>query len=77
MIKIRCKRFGRKKKPFYRILVMNTKYFHTGYFIEQIGFYDPINKNIKKINIDRLKYWKNVGAQVTTRVKNILKNISA
>ncbi|NSM56990.1 30S ribosomal protein S16 [Wolbachia endosymbiont of Atemnus politus] len=71
-VKIRLARFGRKKRPFYRIVVANSQAPRDGRFIERIGQYDPMlpkdDKNRVVIKADRLKYWLSVGAQATERV---------
>ncbi|MDG7056314.1 MAG: 30S ribosomal protein S16 [Wolbachia endosymbiont of Meromenopon meropis] len=71
-VKIRLARFGKKKHPFYRVVVANSLAPRDGRFIEKIGHYNPMlakdNKNRIVIKIDRLKYWLGVGAQPTKRV---------
>ena len=65
-------RMGRKKKPFYRIVVTDSRKRRDGGWIESIGYYNPIGET-KDINIDgeRLNYWLSVGAQMTPTVKRI------
>ncbi|WP_343188090.1 30S ribosomal protein S16 [Buchnera aphidicola (Ceratoglyphina bambusae)] len=78
MIKIRLSRKGSKKKPFYQIVVADVRCPQNGKFIEKIGFYDPILKNIQKKNFikkDRVNFWKAQGASLSKRVYNIIKNI--
>lgn len=75
MVIIRLSRGGSKKKPFYNIIVTNSLNSRDGRFIEKIGFYNPMinkEKNIY-ISIDRLNYWKSVGAQLSLSVKRIVK----
>jgi small subunit ribosomal protein S16 len=74
MVKIRLKRMGAKKKPFYRIVVADVRSPRDGKFIEQIGTYDP-NANPSLINIDaeKVKKWIGNGAQPTDTVKKLLK----
>ncbi|MGL9761479.1 MAG: 30S ribosomal protein S16 [Wolbachia sp.] len=71
-VKIRLARFGKKKRPFYRIVVANSLAPRDGHFIERIGQYDPMlpkdNKNRVVVKVDRLEHWLNVGAQPTKRV---------
>lgn len=71
-VKIRLARFGAKKRPFYRIVVADSRAPRDGRFIERIGQYDPMlpkdNKNRVVIKADRLKHWLSVGAQATERV---------
>ncbi|NUY39685.1 30S ribosomal protein S16 [Wolbachia endosymbiont of Litomosoides brasiliensis] len=71
-VKIRLARFGARKRPFYRVIVADSRAPRDGRFIERIGQYDPMlpkgNKNRVMIKADRLKYWLSVGAQATERV---------
>ncbi|MDE5057914.1 30S ribosomal protein S16 [Wolbachia endosymbiont of Drosophila bocki] len=71
-VKIRLARFGAKKRPFYRIVVADSRAPRDGRFIEKIGQYDPMlpkdNKNRVVVKADRLKHWLSVGAQATERV---------
>ncbi|MBV0899981.1 MAG: 30S ribosomal protein S16 [Wolbachia endosymbiont of Fragariocoptes setiger] len=71
-VKIRLARFGTKKRPFYRIVVIDARAPREGRFIEKIGQYNPMlskeDKNRVIVKSDRLKYWLNVGAQATDRI---------
>lgn len=71
MLKIRFKRYGRKKQPFYRIVVMNTKTKRDGKVIEELGFYNPSNKNFQ---IDRTRTIIRLdnGAKPTQVLRNLL-----
>jgi small subunit ribosomal protein S16 len=73
-VKIRLRRIGAKKAPYYRIVVADSRYPRDGRFIEEIGTYDP-TKNPSVINIDgdKAKEWLGKGAQPTETVKKILK----
>ena len=73
-VKIRLKRIGAKKAPFYRIVVADSRYPRDGRFIEEIGTYDP-TKNPSAINVDAEKAdkWIKNGAQPTEAVKKLLK----
>ncbi len=71
MVKIRLKRFGKKLRPFYRIVVTKARTKRQGESLEDIGSYDPIKKNIT-IDGDKIKYWLEKGAQPTDTVRNIL-----
>ena len=73
-VKIRLKRMGRKKKPFYRVVVADSRAPRDGRFIEEIGTYDPL-KDPVEINIDpeKAKKWLGNGAQPTDTVKSLLK----
>lgn len=73
-IKIRLTRMGKKKSPFYRIVVANSKSPRDGRFIEIVGNYDP-RKDPPEINIkeDRITDWLSKGAEVTETVSSLLK----
>ncbi|HOV41976.1 MAG: 30S ribosomal protein S16 [Oscillospiraceae bacterium] len=73
-VKIRLRRMGAKKAPFYRIVVADSRYPRDGRFIEEIGYYDP-TKEPSVINVDgeKAKKWIANGAQPTETVKLILK----
>lgn len=73
-VKIRLKRLGAKKAPFYRIVVADSKSPRDGKFIEEIGYYDP-TKEPSVINVDaeKAKKWLSTGAQPTETVKRIFK----
>lgn len=73
-VKIRMKRLGAKKRPFYRIVVADERAPRDGRFIEEIGYYNPISEpKVFKIDSERVEYWISVGAQPTTTVKRLLK----
>ena len=75
MVKIRHKRMGQKKAPFYRIVVADSRSPRDGRFIEQIGYYDPTKKPIDlKIDEELAKKWLGTGAQPTDTVNRLLKN---
>lgn len=79
MVKIRLTRKGAKKRPFYQIIVTDSRNARNGKFIEKIGFFNPIEINTNKsinIKIDRLKYWIKNGAQLSNRVNSIIKIIN-
>ena len=74
MVKMRLRRMGAKKAPFYRIVVADSRYPRDGRFIEEIGTYDPMkNPSAVAINADRAKDWIKNGAQPTDTVKALLK----
>ena len=74
MVKIRLKRMGMKKKPFYRLVVTDSRNPRDGRFIEEIGYYNPVSEPVEmKINHERAKYWLGVGAQPTDTVRSLLK----
>ena len=73
-VKIRLRRMGAKKNPFYRIVVADSRYPRDGRFIEEIGTYDPLKTPADvKIDADKAKQWSANGAQPTDTVKDILK----
>lgn len=74
MVKIRLKRIGAKKSPFYRIVVADSRYPRDGRFIEEIGYYNPnTDPSDVKIDEERAKVWLNNGAQPTDTVRALLK----
>jgi len=74
VVKIRLARFGRKKKPFYRIVATDSRRRRDSGWIEVIGYYNPLTdpKTIE-IDMDRLNYWLSNGAQMTERVGKLKK----
>lgn len=71
---VRLTRVGRKKKPFYRIVVTDSRKRRDGGYIENIGYYNPMtNPEVVKFDADRLNYWKSVGAKLSDRVARITK----
>ena len=74
MVKIRLRRMGAKKAPFYRVVVAESKYARAGRFIEEIGTYNPLVEPAEiKIDSERADYWIKNGAQPTDTVKSLLK----
>ena len=72
-VRIRLKRMGAKKIPFYRVVVADARSPVKGKCIEEIGWYDPRKKQVR-IDPQRVKEWVSRGAQITPTVKKILKN---
>ena len=73
-VKIRLRRMGAKKAPFYRIVVADSRYPRDGRFIEEVGYYDPTNEpSVIKIDEEKAKTWLANGAQPTDTVKALLK----
>lgn len=68
---VRLTRIGRKKSPFYRIVVTDSRKRRDSGFIETIGYYNPRMEEELKFDVDRLAYWKKVGAKVSDRVAKI------
>ncbi len=78
MVKIRLRRMGAKKAPFYRIVVADSRYPRDGRFIEEIGTYDPtVNPASLKVDGDRAQAWIKTGAQPTETVRDLLKKAGA
>jgi len=74
MVKIRLKRLGQKKAPFYRIVVSDARSPRDGKFIEEIGFYDPTTEpSTFRVNEELAKKWLTAGAQPTEAVVKIFK----
>ena len=73
-VKIRLRRMGQKKAPFYRVVVADSRYPRDGRFIEEIGYYTPITEPAEiKIDAEKAKKWIANGAQPTDTVKSLLK----
>jgi len=79
MVKIRLSRGGSKKRPFYHVVATNSKSSRDGKYIERLGYYNPGATDKEEginINQERLAYWESVGAQLSDRVKNLVKLLS-
>lgn len=77
-VKIRLRRMGAKKAPFYRIVVADSRYPRDGRFIEEIGYYDPTKSpSVVKVDAEKAKSWISNGAQPTDTVKKLLKENGA
>ena len=75
MVKIRLSRGGAKKKPFYHIVVADSRNKRDGRRIEKIGFFNPMAKGQEeklRLDLDRVDYWTGVGAQLSERVQNLV-----
>ena len=78
MVKIRLKRMGMKKHPFYRVVVADIHSPRDGRFIEEIGYYDPMKKPAEiKIDNEKAVQWMKNGAQPTETVRVLLKKSGA
>ncbi len=74
MVKIRLARMGAKKKPYYRIIVVDGRVRRDGTFIEILGSYDPMKEPAEiKVDLDKAKSWIEKGAQPTDTVRRLLK----
>ncbi|OIO70016.1 MAG: 30S ribosomal protein S16 [Zetaproteobacteria bacterium CG_4_9_14_3_um_filter_49_83] len=75
---IRLQRGGRKKRPFYGIVVLDERTRRDGAFIEKLGYYDPCKEpEVIELDLDRVKAWTDQGAQVSDRVASLIKKASA
>ncbi|EAK0829544.1 30S ribosomal protein S16 [Campylobacter fetus] len=71
---VRLTRMGRKKRPFYRIVVTDSRKRRDSGWIESIGYYNPmVEPEVVKVDTKRLTYWKSVGAKLSDRVAQITK----
>jgi len=79
-LKIRMSRAGAKKRPFYRIVIADSRMARDGRFIERVGTYDPMlqrdNPNRVKLDVERLKHWLSKGALPSERVQKFLADVS-
>ena len=74
MVKIRLRRMGAKKTPFYRVVVADSRYPRDGRFIEEIGTYNPMTEPAEiKIDAEKAAEWIKKGAQPTETVRSLLK----
>ena len=73
-VKIRLRRMGAKKAPFYRVVVADSRFPRDGRFIEEIGYYDPTKEpSVIKVDLEKANKWIANGAQPTDTVRSILK----
>lgn len=75
MVIIRLSRAGAKKRPFYHVVVADSRCKRDGRYIERVGFYNPIARGKEeslKLNIDRVDHWKGHGAQISDRVAKLI-----
>ncbi len=74
MVKIRLRRMGGHKKPFYRVVVADSRNARNGRFIEEIGYYDPmVEPPVIKIDGEAAKKWLGTGAKASDTVRDLLK----
>jgi len=74
-VKIRLKRMGAKKAPFYRLVVADSRSPRDGKFIEEIGYYNPVSTPAEiKIDAEKAKKWLETGAQPSDTVRRLLKS---
>ena len=78
MVKIRLKRMGMKKKPFYRVVVADERATRDGRFVDEIGYYNPGSNPVElKIDVEKAQTWMKNGAQPTDTVRALLKKTGA
>ena len=76
--KIRLRRMGTINKPFYRIVVADSRFATTGRFLEILGWYDPKKKGDNfSVNVERVKHWMGLGAQISNTAASLLKKAEA
>mgnify|MGYP003503891743 FL=1 len=76
MVKIRLTRGGAKKRPFYHVIVTDSRSARDGRNIERVGFYNPVAQGAEKrveLNVERIKHWIDNGAQLTDKVADLYK----
>ena len=77
-VKIRLRRIGAKKAPYYRVIVADSRSPRDGRFIEELGTYNPLTEPAEiKIDTERALEWMKKGAQPTDTVKTLLKRVGA
>lgn len=77
MVSIRLARTGAKKRPFYHIVVTNSRSARGGRFIERIGFFNPVAQGAEtklQLDAERVQYWLSQGAQPSDRVDQLIKS---
>ena len=78
MVKIRLKRMGMKKKPFYRAVVADERATRDGRFVDEIGYYNPVSNPVElKIDVEKAQTWMKNGAQPIDTVRALLKKTGA
>ncbi|HLS83969.1 MAG TPA: 30S ribosomal protein S16 [Arenimonas sp.] len=80
MVKIRLTRGGAKKRPFYHVVVTDSRNKRDGRALERLGYYNPVaqgNEKRVEINTERVKHWVSHGAQLTDKVAALVKEASA
>ena len=78
-LKIRLRQQGRTNRPFYRLVVTDSRYPRDGKYLEAVGWYNPIEAEQDKmlfVNSDRIQYWVSVGAQLTDKASSLVVKIA-
>ena len=79
MVVIRLSRAGAKKRPFYHIVVTDSRRRRDGNYIESIGYYNPVARGQETrihLEVEKLAHWQNIGAQLSDRVRSLAKEFS-
>jgi len=77
MVSIRLSRAGAKKRPFYHLVVTDSRNRRDGRYIERLGYFNPLGKDHEenlRIDVERVEYWVGQGAQPSDRVASLLKS---
>jgi small subunit ribosomal protein S16 len=80
MVVIRLARGGAKKRPFYRVVVADSRNPRDGKFIERVGFHNPVARGQEeslRLDIERIQYWISTGAQLSQRVASLIKEYTS
>lgn len=80
MVTIRLQRSGAKKRPFYQMVVADSRNARDGRFIEKVGFFNPVARGQEeklRVDVDRIEHWVSKGAQLSDRVAKLVKDASA
>jgi len=80
MVVVRLSRGGSKKRPFYSVVAADSRNRRDGRFIERLGFYNPLAKEGQegvRLNLERVQYWADNGAQISPAVARLVKQYSA
>ena len=80
MVTIRLQRGGAKKRPFYQMVVADSRNARDGRFIEKVGFFNPVARGQEeklRVDVDRIEHWVSKGAQLSDRVAKLVKGASA
>ncbi|MDV6317087.1 30S ribosomal protein S16 [Idiomarina sp. HP20-50] len=80
MVTIRLQRGGAKKRPFYQMVVADSRNARDGRFIEKVGFFNPVARGQEeklRVDVDRVEHWVSKGAQLSERVAKLVKDASA
>jgi small subunit ribosomal protein S16 len=80
MVKLRLARLGRKNRPYYRIVAVHSREKRDGRYLENLGWYDPLQKDAAKklkIEVERYKHWISVGAQPSETLEILLRHVKA